>query len=77
MHPLTPNLTEMKLEELHAKYNELSKKAIQCQRTGSYSLMNQISMVLEDYSAEIARRQQQMYEEANKKHNFDGIIDIK
>jgi hypothetical protein len=77
MHPLTPDLSEFSIDDLQAKYNDLSKKAIQCQRMGSYSMMNQISMLLEDYSAEIARRQQKIYDDANKEHNFEKIIDIK
>jgi hypothetical protein len=76
MHPLTPNLTELSLDDLNTKYNELSKRAMQCQRMGSNSMLIQISMVLDDYRNEIARRQQKIYEEANSKHDFNSIINI-
>ena len=76
MHPLTPNLTELSLEELQAKYNDLTKKIMQCQRLGNGPLMNQMYMILEDYRAEITTRQQKIYDDINKNPNFKNIIDI-
>lgn len=76
MHPLTPNLTDLSLEELQAKYNELTKKINQSQRLGNSSLMNQLYMILEDYRMEISVRQQKIYDDINKNPNFKNIIDI-
>lgn len=76
MHPLTPNLSELTMEELNGKYNELVKKMTQAQRLGSGGLMNQLGMLLEDYKSEISRRQQQILADANKNANFKNIIDI-
>ena len=76
MHPLTPNLTELSLEELQAKYNELTKKINQSHRFGNNSLMNQLYMLLEDYRMEISTRQQKIYDDINKNPNFKNIIDI-
>jgi len=76
MHPLSPDLTKLSLEEVNSKYNELIKRQLQAQRSGNWSLMNQVSMLLEDYRSELSRRQQQMLDEANKNANFKNIIDI-
>lgn len=77
MHPLTPDLTKLSMDELMAKYNDLSKKLMFAQRSGSGSILNQMLMVLEDYKVEISNRQRKMLNDAsNKNKNFKNIIDI-
>ena len=76
MHPLAPNLSELTTEEVTAKYSDLTKKLNQAYRMGNNSLVNQISMLLEDYRSEMARRQQKLLDDANKNANFKNIIDI-
>lgn len=76
MHPLTPDLSKLTTEELTNKYNELVKRQIQVQRSGNWSVMNQLSMLLEDYRIELSRRQQKLLDDANKNSNFKNIIDI-
>lgn len=76
MHPLTPNLSGLSIEELQSKYNELVKKLTQASRTGNWNLINQINMVLDDYRQELSVRHQKTLEEANKNINFKNIIDI-
>lgn len=76
MHPLTPDLSQLTTEELTNKYNELVKRQLQVQRTGNWSLMNQVNMIMEDYRAELSRRQQKLLDDANKNANFKNIIDI-
>lgn len=76
MHPLTPDLSKLTMEELTNKYNELVKRQLQIQRTGNWSLMNQVNMVMEDYRSELGRRQQKLLDDANKNSNFKNIIDI-
>lgn len=78
MHPLTPDLTGLSMEDLMAKYNDLTKKYSQAHRTGSWQVMNQMQMIMEDYKSEISRRQQKLLDEVNSKNNnFKNIIDIK
>jgi hypothetical protein len=76
MHPLAPNLSELTIEELTGKYNELVKKTLQAQRLGSGALVNQLGMLMEDYRLEISRRQQQILADANKNASFKNIIEI-
>jgi len=76
MHPLAPDLTNLTLEELTTKYNELTKRMMQAQRLGNGNLLYQIGMLMENYKAEIWQRQQKLLEDADKKGNFKNIIDI-
>ena len=76
MHPLMPNLSELSLEELTTKYNELVKRLTQAHRIGNGNLVRQVSMLLEGYRSELSQRQQKILDEANKKANFKNIIDI-
>jgi hypothetical protein len=77
LHPLAPDLSNLNMDELLEKYNQLTKRYIQAQRLGSGSVLGQMAMLLEDYKSEIGRRQQKMLEEAGSKNkNFKNIIDI-
>lgn len=77
LHPLAPDLSNLNMDELLEKYNQLTKRYLQAQRVGSGSVLGQMSMLLEDYRTEIGRRQQKMLEDAsNKNKNFRNIIDI-
>ena len=78
MHPLTPDLTGLSMEDLMAKYNDLTKKYSQAHRTGSWQVMGQMQMIMEDYKNEIDRRQKKILDDVNNKNNnFKNIIDIK
>jgi hypothetical protein len=76
MHPLLPDLSNLKIEELTEKYNSLVKRRLQVQRIGDYNLINQLSMIMDDYQQEIIKRQQKIFDDANKNANFKNIIDI-
>jgi len=76
MHPLVSNLSELSTEELTTKYSELTKRLNQAHRMGNGSLLNQLQMLMEDYRAELSRRQQKMLDDANKNASFKNIIDI-
>lgn len=77
-HPLAPNLSALTNDELHSKYNELNNRFSQAQRAGSMSVLGQMRMLLDDYRAEIGRRQQKLLDDASQKNsNFKNIIDIK
>lgn len=77
LHPLSPDLSKLNMDELLEKYNDLNKKFMQAHRTGSGSVIGQMAILLEDYRNEIGNRQRKMLEEAgNKNKNFKNIIDI-
>jgi hypothetical protein len=78
MHPLTPNLAEMSDNDLNDRFRDLSNKLSSAYRMGSTDMVNQIQMLMEDYQAEIMKRQQKAYEDLVGKGNmFDGIIKVK
>lgn len=77
MHPLTPDLSSLSMDELNTRYSDLMKKMTMAQRTGSGSVVGQMLLILEDYRGEIQRRQQKMLEDANSRSSaFKNIIDI-
>lgn len=78
MHPLTPDLSDLTIDELQSKYNDLVKRMMQVQRSGPQGAMGQLAMFLDDYKTEISIRQQKMFDEISKDNkNFKNIIDIK
>ena len=78
MHPLTPDLTGLTDAELQKKHAELVQKLTQGYRYGNAALVGQIQMVIEDYNAELQRRQQKLLDDMMAKDDkFSGIIDIK
>jgi len=78
MHPLTPNLTELSESDLQKKYTDLNTRLSQAYRMGNGPLVEQVRMMLDDYTAEIGRRQQKMMDELMERSGdkFNGIIDI-
>lgn len=78
MHPLTPDLSQLKDDELHKKIHDLTTKLQQSYRFGNYEMSGQIHMMLDDYNAEANRRHQKLLDEmASKNNKFNDIIDIK
>ena len=77
-HPLLPDLSTMSQDELMTKYNELNTRWIQASRSGSGSVLSQMSMIMESYRSEISRRHAKMLEDASQRNpGFKNIIDIK
>lgn len=77
MHPLGPNLTEMSDTDLHKKQGELIMRLNQAYRIGPFSVVGQLQMLLDDYNAEIQRRNQKILADLNKKgKDLDGLINI-
>lgn len=86
MHPLGNNLTNLSDDELHNKLSELNKRYVQAFRIGPFQIIPQLQMLIEDYNAEVARRNakkmQEMQEKFDKVANkgdgkgMKGIIDI-
>jgi hypothetical protein len=78
MHPLTPDLTKVSDQDLGNRVRDLGARLNQAYRFGNPNLVAQISMLLEDYQGEMARRQQAELEKLmnNNQDKFKGIIDI-
>jgi hypothetical protein len=87
MHPLLGNLQNLSDDDLQKKLSELNNRYMQAFRSGSSQLIPQLQMLIEDYRAELARRNavkmQELQEKFDKMNNKDGgkglkgIIDIK
>jgi hypothetical protein len=78
MHPLAPDLTQLKDEDLHKKLSDLTQRLTISYKQANYALAGQLHMLIDDYQNEVNRRQQKMLEElASKNDKFNGIIDIK
>lgn len=68
MHPLTEDLSKLNDQELFKKISDLTNYLTQSYRLNNYSVVGQIHMLLEDYTAEANRRHQKTLEELNKKN---------
>jgi hypothetical protein len=86
MHPLLGNLSSFSDDELQKKVADLYKRYNQAYRNGPFQILPQLQMVLEDYNAEVARRNavkmQELQEKLDKTltkkddKGSKGIIDI-
>lgn len=78
MHPLSPNLTEFKDDDLHKKFNELMSRLTYASNIGNFALAEQVRMLMDDYQNEIHRRNQKLLDEMSQKSDrFSGIINVK
>ena len=80
MHPLTPNLHDMSDTELQEKIKSLNTRLVQAYQA-SPGVVNQIRMVIEDFTEEQQRRDKKsldklMDDSSNKQDGWDDIIDI-
>ena len=71
MHPLAPDLSELKDAEVEAKLNELTKKYFQAARLGNQDLLTQLSTFVNMYREEMSNR----YRNSLKNTNIDGDLD--
>lgn len=76
MHPLAPNLSELKDDELYAKFQELNTRMNQAYRFGNHALLTQIQMLMEDYQTEINNRRRAQLETKDSK-NLSSLIKVK
>lgn len=89
MHPLLGTLSGLSDDDLYSKLNELNQRYTQAYRFGPAQAVPQLQMLIEDYNAEIARRNakkmQELQEKLDKKSakkddgknkGMKGIIDI-
>jgi hypothetical protein len=78
MHPLTPDLSDLTDADLQKKHADLISRLTQSYRYGNAAMVSQLQMLLEDYQAEIRRRQEKLMQEMSEKNDkFKNIIDIK
>ena len=66
MHPLAPDLSKLSDEELHTKRGELQNRLGFAYRVGSYDMVEQLQLLLQDYAIEVERRNQKMMEDAQQ-----------
>jgi hypothetical protein len=77
-HPLMPDLKELKITDLESKISDLSKKYFISARSGNGAVCNQISMVLEQYRAELQQRSLEATAALLKNSNqdLDSLINV-
>ena len=68
MHPLVDDLTTLKDSEIENKVQELTRKYFM---TRNFDVQHQISIVLDTYKEEMARRQREAYEKMMQSRNTD------
>ncbi len=76
MHPLAPNLTELKDDELYSKLQDLNNKMNQAYRFGNHALLTQIQMLINDYQTEVNNRRRAQLENKDTK-NLSSLIKVK
>jgi hypothetical protein len=77
MHPLSPDLTKLTDDELHTKRSELQNRLVFAYRMGHGDMAGQLQLLLDDYSMEVQRRNQKMFDDASKNgKNFQEKINI-
>lgn len=67
IHPFLPDLSEKTLEELQTTSSDLTGKLTFAYRTGNSALIQQLTMVMEGYKAEISKRLDDLYSRQNLK----------
>lgn len=73
IHPLAPDLTQLKDSDLEEKIFELNKKYYQAYRLGNQELLTQISTFVTIYKEEMSRRY--IEKTRNSRGQMDGDLD--
>jgi uncharacterized protein YbaP (TraB family) len=75
MHPLIPNLSTLKENEIENKLQELTKKYFQ---SSNPNVKHQITIIIEDYKQELAARRNKMWQEQYQKRDtdLDSLINV-
>lgn len=75
MHPLITDLSKLKDGEIEAKIQELTKKYFMAH---NFDLQHQISLALDTYKEEMAKRQRETYEKMMNSRNkdLDKLINV-
>jgi len=69
-HPFMPDISNKTIDELQSSIQDLTGKLTFAHRTGKEFLVNQISMVLEGYNKEYAKRMDELYKKQNIQNNI-------
>jgi hypothetical protein len=70
-HPLAPDLSTLKDEELYKRSNELLERLSIARRTNNFQLTNQLQMLYNGFQEETQRRAQVWLERLNRKKKPD------
>lgn len=75
MHPLVPELANLKNADIEAKINDLTKKYFM---TSNFSVQSQISSILDVYKEELETRQRAEWQNAVETRNkgLDKLINV-
>jgi hypothetical protein len=71
-HPLAPDLSSIKDEELYKKSSDLLERLSIARRTNNFQLTNQLQMLYNGYQEETQRRAQVWLERLNRKKKPDA-----
>lgn len=74
-HPFIHDLSNKTMDELGETINNLNKQLQFMYRMGKSDMVSQISLVINTYKSEYAKRQQELWTKKNN-HNMDKKIDI-
>jgi hypothetical protein len=74
-HPLIGNISELTIDELQEKVNELNKKLGIAARIGNAQLCDQIRMAIETYGNKLREKQNEQYKSATQQ-DFNDKINI-
>ena len=78
-HPLLPDLTEIKDQDLENKITELTSKYYIAARYGNGAVCSQIAIVIEQYKEELQKRHQEKLNKLsgkNQNKDLDDLINI-
>ena len=68
LHPLSPELSKLKDNELENKLQELSKRYFQTNNAG---VQHQLIMLIDGYKEELANRRAKMWQDQYQKRDTD------
>jgi hypothetical protein len=69
-HPFIGDLSDLSLDDLQTKVNEITKNMMFAQRMGNSSLVWQMQMALDSYKQEVSKRMDDMFKKQNARNPF-------
>jgi hypothetical protein len=65
LHPFVGDLSDMTMDELLIKINDLNGKMMFARRTGNLNVISQMSMIIESYQTEYRKKVDEQYKKYN------------
>lgn len=65
LHPFVGDLSDLTMDELLTKINDLNGKMMFARRTGNLSVINQMAMIIESYQSEYRKKIDEQYKKYN------------